>query len=266
MRLSVFFSPGWILIASLLLGPFSFIEAQGSDLEPGTPAYDEYANQIRDRLASRDGLEQVYRRAFARQTQLKSGLSSLRAMSVSTAGDLQQRKARSDQRAAEIERELAQNRSVMERTSAKLRPIYDQLQNDLKRIAASENDTLKQQIGTLIGASGSTVVPIWNRLTESGQDQAQAAGVARQPRGPTQDGGISGDHSSGNPRQTGRSDIAALTERMNRAHAQYLSCVAAGNQTKASLKLREYRELKTGLQQLRQSATPEGPSNSRESK
>ncbi|MBI4860748.1 MAG: hypothetical protein HY815_10880 [Candidatus Riflebacteria bacterium] len=165
----------WTLVAALLLGPLSpLLEAQDVNFAPGTAEYENFTSQVRDRLASREGLEQLYQRAAVRQSQLQTDLQTLQTMQAPPGTDPTVWQQRFQEQAQRLKDEMTRNDAIVDRTRKKLGPIYTKLQSDLERIKSSNNDALNQQIGTLIGAGGGTVVPIWNRMTA-----ADISGMAR---------------------------------------------------------------------------------------
>jgi hypothetical protein len=165
---------GWTLVAAILLGPLApVLSAQTSEsyaLTPGTPQYDAFVGQVRDRLAEREGLEDMYQRAAVRQQQMQADLAALQQRSVQPGGDPGAFQGQLQQ----LHRDIATNQGILERTQQKLTPVYKKLSDDQERIRRSGSTALSQQVGTLIGAGGAVVVPIWNRMTA-----ADYGGMAR---------------------------------------------------------------------------------------
>ena len=172
MTRATFRTTAWALVAALTLGPLAPVLQAQSD-----PAY---ATEVRDRLANREGFEQMYQGQAQRQVQLQSELTTLQGMGGpppqvdATAWNA---KMQADQ--AQLQQQLRQNQSLMQRTQAKLTPIYQRLQEDAAKVKASNDPELQAQIGVLIGATGNYVVPIWGRPPPTGSPPGTPNGLGR---------------------------------------------------------------------------------------
>lgn len=164
----------WALVVILATGPLApVLKAQGVALAPGSPEYNAYVTEVRDRLAHREGLESMYQRQAQRQAQMQAELQALQGMRPPADVDPTQWQARMQQDQSQLQTQITQNQQLLNRTQGHLQPLYRKLQDDQERIKRSGNSDLQTQIGVLIGAAGAHVVPIWSRMT--GADYAGMA-------------------------------------------------------------------------------------------
>lgn len=164
----------WALVAFLALGPLQpILRAQES---PNAA----YAAEVRDRLAQREGFEQMYEGQARRQVQLQAELNALQGMGAPPPNvDQAQWTARMQQDQAQLRAQLQQNQTLMTRTQQKLTPLYQRIAEDQRRIKESNDPDLQMQIGTLAGVAGLHVVPIWGRPPPAGSPPGTPNGLGR---------------------------------------------------------------------------------------
>lgn len=162
----------WALVAFLALGPLQpVLRAEGTNAQ--------YAAEVRDRLANREGYEQMYQRQVQRQVQMQSELTSLQSTQMPSGADSTAWTTKMRQDQAQLTQQLQQNQTLMQRTQGKLTPIYQRLQEDAARIKASNDPELQTQLGVLVGAAGNYVVPIWGRPPPAGSPPGTPNGLGR---------------------------------------------------------------------------------------
>lgn len=164
----------WALVAFLALGPLQpVLRAEGTNAQ--------YAAEVRDRLANREGYEQMYQRQVQRQVQMQSELTSLQSTQMPSGADSTAWTTKMRQDQAQLTQQLQQNQTLMQRTQGKLTPIYQRLQEDAARIKASNDPELQTQLGVLVGAAGNYVVPIWGRPRRRVRRRARRTAWAASP-------------------------------------------------------------------------------------
>lgn len=170
----------WSLVAFLALGPLQpLLRAQSPGLAGGAAATAVYASEVRDRLANREGFEDMYQRQARRQVQIQAELQALQGMKPPPGADPARWTSRMQADQQQLTQQLQQNRTLMARTQQKLQPLYRKLEEDAAKIKGSGNPELQQQLGVLVGAAGNYVVPIWGRPPPAGSPPGTPNGLGR---------------------------------------------------------------------------------------
>jgi hypothetical protein len=141
------------------LGPLAPVLRAQDDADGATR--ETYVGEVRDRLANKEGLEQLYQRAAQRHQTLTTELNNLRSQPMPPGWTSQQLQARDAELASEVKR----NQSILQRTQGKLTNLYERIKQDRERVEQSKDALLQQQLGVLVGVGGNQAVPIWNRMT-----------------------------------------------------------------------------------------------------
>ncbi|MBI3891264.1 MAG: hypothetical protein HY303_07010 [Candidatus Wallbacteria bacterium] len=152
-----------VVFVASLIAPV-IVEAQDYEVDLS----DDSANMISgvtERLTTKDSLEGQWSKAQQRHDEIQRELSALESA--------QNQPGRDDgwyQSAAErvraLKDDLTQNDTIVSRTRERLAKVYSQLERDRYAVSNSKDPQVRQELGTLIGVSGSTLAaPIWNRPT-----------------------------------------------------------------------------------------------------
>jgi len=171
--------PHWTsLVATVLLSlvAISPIHAQYGTRPDGSSylSRSDYMNAIQGRVAVRNDLEGQWTAANRRVDQHEEAIERLKNDPPPSGVSPTEWNAFKEQEIRRLENVVTQNESHMGSIQRQLTKVYDRLSqdNDFLRKAGSGN--LSQEIGTLIGAGGVGLVPVWSRPTPGNLSRASA--------------------------------------------------------------------------------------------
>lgn len=154
-----------IFVASLVAPVV--VEAQNYEVDLSDES--AYAiSGITERLTTKDALESQWSRAQERRAEIERELAALE-QAQSQGGRPESWYQSVSERVRQLKDDLTQNDSIVTRTRERLTKVYSQLDRDRETVSNAKDPAVRQELGTLIGVSGSTLAaPIWNRPTMAG--------------------------------------------------------------------------------------------------
>lgn len=150
---------------------------------------DEYLSDVLSRASLRRQIEDGWEAARQERRRLEASIDELRSQRVPAGTDPADFYRRRSQRIRELDRSLQSNQERQQRYEQRLGSLYEKLERDRRYIVQSEDDGLKQSLGSFVGIAGAAAIPVMARPMLGGGSAANGA-VSVVSRGTVRGGGL----------------------------------------------------------------------------
>lgn len=159
-----------VLAAQLLsLAPPTLLAA--SDYPTGGTR-GEYLSDVQERVSLRQDLEGRWRQARYRRRQIETAIDQIRSEEAPASADMTEWYRERSARIRWLDDYLRRNEDNLIRYQANLGDVYDRLDGDRRFLQTTEDQQLKQALGSLVGIAGVAGIPIAARPALGGAVRA----------------------------------------------------------------------------------------------
>jgi hypothetical protein len=147
-----------VLAAQLLsLAPPSLLAASEY---PTGDSRNEYLSDVQERVSLRKDLEDRWRQARYRRRQIETAIDQIRSEEAPSGADMTEWYRERSARIRWLDDYLRRNEDNLIRYQANLGDVYDRLDGDRRFLQTTEDQQLKQALGSLVGIAGVAGIPI----------------------------------------------------------------------------------------------------------
>lgn len=144
---------------------------------PSGTSRSEYLSDVQSRVSLKNDLEDRWRQARYRRTQIERAISEIRGETPPQGSNLGEYYEERSARIRWLDQYMQRNEETMTRYQASLGSVYDKLEGDKRYLETTEDQQLRQALGTLIGVAGVAGIPIAARPMLTGGATASASGA-----------------------------------------------------------------------------------------